>query len=148
MCARWQRASSGSYQAETGTLMLVTSKAQGWVGDPVVDVAVASAGVGDLVQPRPADQAPGRLPSSRRALVNCAFCFCWDTLFADHPPRREEGQPPPSWPRAIRAVRAWLSLDRVATLVAGMVEHAPRRQLQALINSVGTGGGLHLYLPN
>jgi hypothetical protein len=48
----------------------------------------------------------------------------------------------------IRAVRAWLALDRGAALVAGMVERAPPRQLQAAINSVGTGCGLHLYVPN
>jgi len=61
-----------------------------------------------------------------QALVNCAFCFCWDAWFHDHPtrtrgqnrgrhPAAERGgtraalpPPAPSWPRALRAIRAWL----------------------------------------
>jgi hypothetical protein len=45
-------------------------------------------------------------------LVCCAFSFCWDAWFADHP--------------------------------AGLVQGAPPRQLQALIDSVAAGCGLHL----
>jgi hypothetical protein len=63
-----------------------------------------------------------------QALVNCAFSFCWDAWFADTPPqqdpappRPEPGRgergaarrltpPAPSWPRALRAIRAWLTL--------------------------------------
>jgi hypothetical protein len=55
-----------------------------------------------------------------QALVSCAFCFCWAVWFADHPPqetappRPEPGRgsraavppPAPSWPLALRAVRA------------------------------------------
>ncbi len=56
-----------------------------------------------------------------QVLVNCAFSFCRDAWFAHPPPpatppvprgrRRKEGAPgpPPCWPRAIRAVRAWLA---------------------------------------
>jgi hypothetical protein len=62
-----------------------------------------------------------------QVLVTCAFSFCWATWFADHPPQHaaaaqpEPGRgdrgpgaavpppPAPSWPRALRAVRAWLS---------------------------------------
>ena len=62
-----------------------------------------------------------------QALVNCAFCFCWDAWFAENPPQHDsaaprpepgrgergpraaEPPPAPSWPRALRAVRAWLS---------------------------------------
>ena len=62
-----------------------------------------------------------------QALVNCAFSFCWAAWFAEHPPQhglRHRGPrpaaerggpraavppPAPSWPRALRAVRAWLS---------------------------------------
>jgi hypothetical protein len=62
-----------------------------------------------------------------QALVNCAFSFCWDARFHSHPAphqpagprpgpsRRERGPraavspPAPSWPRALRAIRAWLS---------------------------------------
>jgi hypothetical protein len=61
-----------------------------------------------------------------QVLVTCAFSFCWDTWFHDRPAvhepaaprpepvRGERGTraavpPAPSWPRALRAVRAWLS---------------------------------------
>ena len=58
-----------------------------------------------------------------QALVNCAFSFCWAAWFAHPPPAAtapvpgpaaERGGPgtagpPPCWPRAIRAVRAWLA---------------------------------------
>ena len=57
--------------------------------------------------------------------------------------------PPPSWPRALRAVRAWLSpwiaLQRWWTAWS---KAPPPPQLQALINSVAAGCGLHLYIPN
>jgi len=64
-----------------------------------------------------------------QALVNCAFCFCWDTWLAAAPPGRprqtrkrggtapqsrqpracQPVPPAPSWPRALRAVRSWLT---------------------------------------
>jgi len=58
-----------------------------------------------------------------QALVNAAFSFCWDAWFHDHPaphppprpePAAERGGshaagPPPSWPQALRAIRAWLT---------------------------------------
>ena len=62
-----------------------------------------------------------------QVLVNCAFSFCWAAWFAESPPQhgtaaprpeagRERGgpraavpPPVPSWPRPLRAVRAWLS---------------------------------------
>ena len=57
--------------------------------------------------------------------------------------------PAPSWPRAIRAVRAWLSpwiaLQRCWQAWSNA---PPPPQLLALINSVSAGHGLHLYLPN
>src|SRR5439155_17514266 len=65
-------------------------------------------------------------------------------------PRREGGRTPPapSWPRALRAVRAWLSpwtvLQRWWTAWSNA---PPPPQLQALIDSVTTGHGLNLYLP-
>jgi len=79
------------------------------------------------------------------------------------PPRRRPGEPaterggpgaaapsqPPCWPRAIRAVRAWLApwitLQRWWTAWS---DAPPPPQLQALINSVAAGCGLHLYIPN
>ena len=103
-----------------------------------------------------------------QALVNCAFSFCWAAWFADHPPQHgscgyrsqspaaERGgphaavpPPAPSWPRALRAVRAWLSpwtvLQRWWTAWS---KAPPPPQLQALISSVAAGRGLHLYIPN
>ena len=57
--------------------------------------------------------------------------------------------PPPSWPRALRAVRAWLSpWIALRRWWPAWSKAPPPRQLQALINSVAAGCGLHLYLPN
>src|SRR6266480_4518432 len=77
-----------------------------------------------------------------QALVNCAFCFCWDTWFHDHPTPHQPVTPrtPPGrgergrTRRATGAIRApgitrdtrlAFPLDRTATLVAGMVQGAP-----------------------
>ena len=101
-----------------------------------------------------------------QALVNCAFSFCWATSgslitrrsttmqYRSRSPLAESGGPPatttaplPSWPQAVRSVRAWPSpVDRIAVLVGSMVQGAP--QLQALISSVAAGCGLYLYIPN
>jgi hypothetical protein len=99
-----------------------------------------------------------------QALVNCAFCFCWAAWFADHSPPHEVAAPrqglaaerggampapPPSWPRAIRAVRAWLSPWTVLQRWWQAWSKAPPpAQLQALMNSLAAGCGLHLYIPN
>jgi hypothetical protein len=102
-----------------------------------------------------------------QALVNCAFSFCWDAWFHDRPaphqtaaPRPEPGRGERGHPRrrtaastvlalgAARGTRLAFPLDRAATLVAGMVQRAPPPQLQALINSVAAGHGLHLYILN
>ena len=56
--------------------------------------------------------------------------------------------PAPSWPRALRAVRAWLSPWTVLQRWwAAWSKAPPPPQLQALISSVTTGHGLNLYLP-
>ena len=79
-----------------------------------------------------------------QALVNCAFCFCWDTWFHDHPaphqaetartgPGREErgATRRRATARAIvaagitRDTRLASPIDHAAALVAGMVEGAP-----------------------
>ena len=101
-----------------------------------------------------------------QVLVNCAFSFCWAAWFADHPPqhdarhrgrtrpRREGGRTPPpppapSWPRALRAVRAWLSpWIALQRWWPAWSKAPPPPQLQALISSVAAGCGLHLYIPN
>ena len=102
-----------------------------------------------------------------QALVNCAFCFCWDAWFSENPPPHHTAAPrpepgrgergpraailraAPSWPRALRAVRAWLSpwiaLQRWWTAWS---KAPPPPPLQALINSVAAGCGLHLYIRN
>ena len=79
-----------------------------------------------------------------QALVNCAFCFCWAAWFADHPPQPDGAVPRPEPGRgergaarrrtaadavlatgAARGTRLAFPLDRVAALVAGMVQGAP-----------------------
>ena len=78
-----------------------------------------------------------------QALVNCAFCFCWDAWFHDHPARHQTVAPRPEpgrgeggparrltagtvlAPGATRGTRLAFPLDRAATLVAGMVGQAP-----------------------
>jgi DDE superfamily endonuclease len=100
-----------------------------------------------------------------QALVNCAFCFCWDAWFHDHaaPPqtaapqpasgRGERGPhhapPAPSWPRALRAIRAWLTpWIALQRWWPAWSNKPPPPLLQALMNSLAAGGGLHLYIPN
>ena len=102
-----------------------------------------------------------------QVLVNCAFSFCWAAWFADHPPQpttRHRGRSPaaerggpraaapppaPSWPRALRAVRAWLSpWIALQRWWPAWSKAPPPPQLQALISSVAAGCGLHLYIPN
>jgi hypothetical protein len=109
-------------------------------------------------------------PAIRRhqSLVNCAFCFCWDAWFAENPPQQDapslrDRSPaaerggatatrpplPPSWPRAIRAVRAWLTpWITLQRWWQARSKPPPPPQLQALMNSVAAGRGLHLYIPN
>jgi hypothetical protein len=79
-----------------------------------------------------------------QALVNCAFCFCWDAWFADHlqpqepaAPRRgagrgergartSRGTPGPILaPGHPRRARLAFPMDRAAALLASMVECAP-----------------------
>jgi len=78
-----------------------------------------------------------------QVLVNCAFSFCWATWFADHPlrdaagPRPEPGRGERGAARRRSTAGAVLAagttsgprlafpLDRVAALVAGMVDGAP-----------------------
>ena len=79
-----------------------------------------------------------------QALVNCAFSFCWDAWFHDHPAPHQPAAPRPGPSRgergakrrrppagavvaagAARNTRLAFPLDRAATLVAGMVHGAP-----------------------
>jgi hypothetical protein len=79
-----------------------------------------------------------------QALVNCAFSFCWDAWFHDHPappqtaaPRPEPGRRERGAARrhtasgtilaagTARGARLAFPLDRAAALVAGMVQGAP-----------------------
>jgi hypothetical protein len=79
-----------------------------------------------------------------QVLVNCAFSFCWDAWFHDHPAPHQPAAPRPGPSRgergakrrrppagavvaagAARNTRLAFPLDRAATLVAGMVHGAP-----------------------
>ena len=79
-----------------------------------------------------------------QALVNCAFSFCWDAWFHDHPAPHQPAAPRPGPGRgergaarrrsragavvaagAARNTRLAFPLDRAATLVACMVHGAP-----------------------
>ncbi|MFE7034727.1 hypothetical protein ACFU9Y_30920 [Streptomyces sp. NPDC057621] len=97
-------------------------------------------------------------------LVNCGFSFCWDQWFAppgpldatapapcpDDGPERGPATPHqtqlPCWPRALRAVRSWLT--PAVTLNRwwqAWTDKDPPSELQALIDAVTTGHGLDLY---
>jgi len=57
--------------------------------------------------------------------------------------------PAPSWPRALRAVRAWLSpWTALRRWWPAWSKAPPPPQLQALMDSVAAGCGLHLYIRN
>ena len=79
-----------------------------------------------------------------QALVNCAFCFCWDAWFGENPPRHDTAAPRPEPGRRERGAarrrtaasavlapgdpggtRLAFPLDRAAALVAGMVKCPP-----------------------
>lgn len=79
-------------------------------------------------------------------LVTAADVF--DFLAHQRRRRRREGRPdtavPPSWPRALRAVRAWLT----PWTALHAVRAPPPRQLQALMTSLQAGRGLDLCIPN
>ena len=101
-----------------------------------------------------------------QALVNCAFSFSW-AAWSAHPPPSPATPPAPGadggerGSRARRAAPAATMLapgdpggarlvgpvDRATALVAGMVQGALARQLQALMTSLEAGHGLHLYVP-
>jgi hypothetical protein len=101
-----------------------------------------------------------------QVLVNCAFSVCWAAWFADHPPhdaaplrsapgRGERGPhaglppPAPTWPRALRAILAWLTpWIALQRWWQARSKAPPPPQLQALITSVAAGRGLRLYLPS
>ena len=75
-----------------------------------------------------------------QALVNCAFCFCWDAWFTENPPQHDDASPPQPGcrergavrrrtaartvlaPGATRDTRLAFPLDRPAAMVAGLVQ--------------------------
>ena len=101
-----------------------------------------------------------------QALVNCAFSFCWDAWFADHPPHHdvrhrsrnpaaERGGPPAA--AAAAAVlapgdqgrpRLAFPVDRIAALVGRMVQGAPAPPAAGTDRLRRAGHGLHLYIHN
>jgi hypothetical protein len=77
-----------------------------------------------------------------QVLVNCAFSFCWDAWFADHPPHHEVAAPQPEpgggergaarRPAAVVLApgdqgrpRLAFPVDRIAALVGRLVQGAP-----------------------
>jgi len=102
-----------------------------------------------------------------QVLVNCAFSFCWDAWFAENPAQHADAAPQPEPGRGERglprrrttagAILAagtardtrlafpWIALQR---WWQAWSKAPPPPQLQALINSVSAGCGLHLYIPN
>jgi hypothetical protein len=63
---------------------------------------------------------------------------------------RAAGPPPaPSWPQALPAIRAWLTpWIALQRWWQAWSKAPPPPQLQALINSLAAGHGLHLYILN
>ena len=103
-----------------------------------------------------------------QVLVNCAFSFCWAAWFADHPARPHASAPrpgpgrgergaarrrPPAAPSlapgdSARYAPGWPPGSRCSAGGPHGPTAPPPPQLQALINSVAAGCGLHLYIPN
>jgi hypothetical protein len=92
-----------------------------------------------------------------QALVNCAFSFCWDAWFHDHPAPHEPTAPRPGPSRGERGATGGhlpasaivatgtardtglaFPLDRAAALVASMVHSAPATAASSL-NELGCG---------
>jgi hypothetical protein len=91
----------------------------------------------------------------RAALVRPSGTACFNAADPAARRRREGGPKPPDRPDRRRPgpgpsapARLAHPVDRAAALVERMVQRAPPRQLQALIDSVAAGCGLHLYIPN
>lgn len=97
-----------------------------------------------------------------QTLVMCAFSFCWQTWFSDQKPdgvpetnaaAGERGgsapaPPPPCWPRALRAVRGWLTPALALRRWWQSWSNAPPPPgLQALLDAVTAGQALDLYTP-
>jgi hypothetical protein len=101
------------------------------------------------------------------ALVCCAFSFCWQAFLAEQPAAPEARSPlrrprggrqrpgigaepaiGSSWPAAVRAVRAWLTPWSVLWRCWRSWSPAPPpQQLQRLLDGLGTGRPVNLYLP-
>ncbi len=102
-------------------------------------------------------------------LVCCAFSFCWQAWFAEHPAQPAAAEPAAAPTGAARGERtgqprrpahggllagdaapgARLAdpLGRAGALVAGVVERAPPSQLRLLLDRAHAGQPLHPYLP-
>jgi SRSO17 transposase len=103
-------------------------------------------------------------------LVCAAFSFCWwqaareGRLAGPHPVRTGSKparagragagknirpQPPLSWPKALRAVRAWLAPFHWLTRCwKAWAPAPPPPELATLLEAVGSGVPINLYLPN
>jgi SRSO17 transposase len=101
-------------------------------------------------------------------LVWCAFSFCWRAWFAEHPPPRPRADEPAADEAAVRGERTGQPggqardgglagdaapgarlvdpVGRAGTLVAGVSDAPPPRQLRLLLDTAHAGRPLHLYL--
>jgi DDE superfamily endonuclease len=83
-----------------------------------------------------------------QALVNCAFSCCWAAWFADHPPQDAAAPRPPPGRGERGPARRLTPSIALQRWWQAWSKAPPPPQLQALINSVAAGQGLHLYIPN
>lgn len=93
-------------------------------------------------------------------LVFCAFAFCWwhdasqvSVSGSSAPPEvREKNDAPvgsgaPCWPRALRAVRAWLAPAHWLTRCwSACSDQPPPAELATLLHALASGQGINLYL--
>ena len=142
----WPR-SCGSMASATGSSRATSKSKTSWAGQISRSVPMSrSAATRPWSTAHSVSAGPPGSPITRRSA----------TRHRSRSPAAERGgpraavpPPVPSWPRALRAVRAWLSpwtvLQRWWTAWS---KAPPPPQLQALMNSVAAGCGLHLYIRN
>jgi DDE superfamily endonuclease len=142
----WPR-SSGSTGSGTGLSRATSRSRTSWAG-----LTSRSAPTSRSAATRPSSTArsasagtPGSpIPRPRKTLRH-----------RGRPPAAERGgpraalPPAPSWPRALRAIRAWLTpAIALQRWWPAWSKAPPPPQLQALMTSLAAGRGLHLYIPS
>ena len=143
----WPR-SCGSTGSGTGPSRAASKSRTSWAGP-----ASRSAPMPRSAATRPWSTAPSASAGPPGSLITRRSPML---RFRGQGPAAERGGPRaaglplmPSWPRALRAVRAWLSpWIALQRWWPAWSTAPPPPQLQALINSVAAGRGLHLYIRN